>query len=92
MGVSRRIRPETQPLRPFPIRGGGGRGSAHPTVTKTSTMAEKDRLYFGSIEEVIEPPNLIEVQSRSYDEFLQQHTDPSERNHSGLEQIFHALV
>ena len=33
-------------------------------------MAE--RLYFGKFEEVIEPPNLIEVQSRSYDEFLQK--------------------
>ncbi len=51
-------------------------------------MGEKERLYFGSIEEVIEPPNLIEVQSRSYEEFLQKDTDPSDRAHSGLEQIF----
>ena len=30
------------------------------------------REYFGTIEEVIEPPNLIEVQSKSYEDFLQK--------------------
>ena len=42
-----------------------------------------DRLYFGKFEEVIEPPNLIEVQSRSYDEFLQKEVTPSERTDTG---------
>ena len=36
-------------------------------------MAE--RRYFGTIEEVIEPPNLIEVQSKSYEDFLQDMVD-----------------
>ncbi|MEI6175678.1 MAG: DNA-directed RNA polymerase subunit beta [Verrucomicrobiota bacterium] len=49
-------------------------------------MAE--RLYFGKFEEVIEPPNLIEVQSRSYDEFLQKEVPPSERSDSGLQAVF----
>ena len=49
-------------------------------------MAE--RLYFGKFEEVIEPPNLIEVQSRSYDEFLQKEVPPSERTDTGLQAVF----
>ncbi|MFZ9941229.1 MAG: hypothetical protein ACO3F7_03655, partial [Luteolibacter sp.] len=47
-----------------------------------------DRLYFGKFEEVIEPPNLIEVQSRSYDEFLQKEVSPSERTDTGLQAVF----
>jgi len=38
-----------------------------------------DRRYFGTIEEVIEPPNLIEVQSKSYEDFLQQDVPPAQR-------------
>ena len=49
-------------------------------------MAE--RLYFGKFHEVIEPPNLIEVQSRSYDEFLQKEVAPSERTDTGLQAVF----
>ena len=49
-------------------------------------MAE--RLYFGKFEEVIEPPNLIEVQSSSYDEFLQKEVPPSERSDTGLQAVF----
>jgi len=48
-------------------------------------MAE--RRYFGSIEEVIEPPNLIEVQSKSYEDFLQQFIAPSERVDTGLQAV-----
>lgn len=46
------------------------------------------RLYFGKFEEVIEPPNLIEVQSRSYDEFLQKIIAPSDRTDTGLQAVF----
>ncbi|MEK6230438.1 MAG: DNA-directed RNA polymerase subunit beta, partial [Luteolibacter sp.] len=49
-------------------------------------MAE--RLYFGKFEEVIDPPNLIEVQSRSYDEFLQKDSSPGDRSDSGLQAVF----
>jgi len=47
-----------------------------------------DRRYFGDIEEVIEPPNLIEVQSKSYEDFLQQDIAPSERTETGLQAVF----
>ncbi len=49
-------------------------------------MAE--RLYFGKFEEVIEPPNLIEVQSRSYDEFLQKEASHGDRSDTGLQAVF----
>ncbi|MCW1924780.1 DNA-directed RNA polymerase subunit beta [Luteolibacter arcticus] len=47
-----------------------------------------DRLHFGKIEEVIEPPNLIEVQSRSYEEFMQKDTSASDRTDTGLQAVF----
>ncbi len=47
-----------------------------------------DRLYFGQIKEVIETPNLIEVQIKSYAEFLQQDIPPSQRKDTGLQAVF----
>ncbi len=47
-----------------------------------------DRLQFGKIEEVIEAPNLIEVQSRSYEDFLQKEVPAGERSDSGLQAVF----
>ena len=47
-----------------------------------------ERRYFGTIKEVIEPPNLIEVQSKSYEDFLQQDTSPSQRAETGLQAVF----
>ena len=46
-----------------------------------------ERRYFGTIEEVIEPPNLIEVQSKSYEDFLQKDVPASQRIESGLQAV-----
>ena len=46
-----------------------------------------DRRYFGTIEEVIEPPNLIEVQSKSYEDFLQKDVPPAQRTETGLQAV-----
>ncbi|MDB4284067.1 DNA-directed RNA polymerase subunit beta, partial [Akkermansiaceae bacterium] len=46
------------------------------------------REYFGTIEEVIEPPNLIEVQSKSYEDFLQKDVPPDQRTETGLQAVF----
>ncbi len=46
------------------------------------------REYFGTIKEVIEPPNLIEVQSKSYEDFLQKDVPPSQRTETGLQAVF----
>jgi DNA-directed RNA polymerase subunit beta len=50
-----------------------------------------ERLYFGKFEEVIEPPNLIEVQSRSYEEFMQKEIPLSERSNTGLQAVFNEV-
>ncbi len=46
-----------------------------------------DRRYFGTIEEVIEPPNLIEVQSKSYEDFLQKDVPVKQRTETGLQAV-----
>ncbi len=47
-----------------------------------------ERLYFGKLKEAIEPPNLIELQINSYDEFFQRGTEPSKRKDIGLQAVF----
>jgi DNA-directed RNA polymerase subunit beta len=47
-----------------------------------------DRVYFGKLKEAIEPPNLIELQINSYDEFFQRGTEPSKRRDIGLQAVF----
>ncbi|MFV1993949.1 MAG: DNA-directed RNA polymerase subunit beta, partial [Verrucomicrobiales bacterium] len=49
---------------------------------------EAERLHFGKIKEVIETPNLIEVQIKSYEEFLQKDLPPSKRKNTGLHAVF----
>ncbi|MGP8200871.1 MAG: DNA-directed RNA polymerase subunit beta [Limisphaerales bacterium] len=51
-----------------------------------SRLAE--RVHFGKIKEVIAPPNLIELQTNSYKEFLQTDTPPSKRKNMGLQAVF----
>ncbi|MGH8047210.1 MAG: DNA-directed RNA polymerase subunit beta, partial [Chthoniobacterales bacterium] len=47
-----------------------------------------ERLYFGKLKEAIEPPNLIELQINSYDEFFQRGVDPNKRRDVGLQAVF----
>ena len=47
-----------------------------------------ERIYFGKLKEVSEPPNLIEVQVNSYVEFLQKELSPSKRKDVGLQAVF----
>ena len=47
-----------------------------------------ERKNFGRINEVIAPPNLIEVQVNSYAEFLQAGVNPSKRKNTGLQAVF----
>src|SRR5271157_1860324 len=47
-----------------------------------------ERVHFGKIKEVIAPPNLIELQTNSYQEFLQSDTPPSRRKNTGLQAVF----
>jgi DNA-directed RNA polymerase subunit beta len=48
-----------------------------------------ERINFGKIKEIVAPPNMIELQTNSYAEFLQAATAPNKRQaHSGLEAVF----
>ena len=48
---------------------------------------KQERISFGKIKEVIEPPNLIEIQTKSYEEFLQHNTEPKKRLKMGLQAV-----
>jgi len=47
-----------------------------------------ERIYFGKIQESIQPPNLIEIQVNSYREFLQLDVPASKREGVGLQAVF----
>ncbi|HVV71217.1 MAG TPA: DNA-directed RNA polymerase subunit beta, partial [Verrucomicrobiae bacterium] len=47
-----------------------------------------ERINFGKIKEIIAPPNLIELQTNSYKEFLQADQPPSKRKNLGLQAVF----
>ncbi len=47
-----------------------------------------DRPSLGVIADPVELPNLIEIQTKSYGDFLQWDTPPSERKSVGLQQVF----
>tara|TARA_R100000027_G_scaffold67619_1_gene67250 strand:+ start:36661 stop:40428 length:3768 start_codon:yes stop_codon:yes gene_type:complete len=47
-----------------------------------------ERINFGSLKEVIEPPNLIQNQIDSFKEFLQMEVPPSQRKNVGLQSVF----
>src|SRR5919205_4030467 len=53
-------------------------------------MSERtqERIYFGTIKEGIEPPNLIEVQLNSYVDFLQKDVPANKRKNVGLQTVF----
>jgi len=53
--------------------------------------AIRTRLDFSKIPATIKIPNLIEVQKRSYDRFLQMDKLPSERDEAGLQSVFQSV-
>ena len=59
----------------------------HTNWSKSFTGRKKIRKSFGRIPEVAEMPNLIEVQRRSYDEFLQMNIPVAKRERKGLQDV-----
>ena len=53
--------------------------------------SKKIRKSFGKIPLVTSLPNLVEVQKRSFDNFLQLRTDPDKRESVGLQSIFKSV-
>ncbi len=47
-----------------------------------------DRINFGQLSDVVELPDLIEIQTRSYREFLQMEAAPNKRRAVGLQAVF----
>ncbi len=47
-----------------------------------------DRTNYGKLQAVIEPPDLIEIQTKSYASFLQKDVNPLKRKNMGLQAVF----
>jgi len=60
-------------------------------MIQSFTGRKRVRKYFGSIAEVAEMPNLIEVQKYSYDQFLQMEEPQGGRDESGLQAVFKSV-
>ncbi len=50
-----------------------------------------ERKSFGKIEETVSIPNLIEIQKKSYETFLQRDVDPDKRENIGLQSVFKSV-
>jgi DNA-directed RNA polymerase subunit beta len=55
------------------------------------TSSLRLRRTFGKIKKIIDIPNLIEIQKRSYEEFLQADTPTEERTDTGLQAVFKSV-
>ncbi len=50
-----------------------------------------ERKVFGRLQNTVEPPDLIDIQTKSYREFLQEEVPPSKREEKGLQAIFNEI-
>jgi DNA-directed RNA polymerase subunit beta len=53
--------------------------------------ALRERANFGRVKEILPVPNLIEIQKRSFERFLQKDTPPAKRNDIGLQAAFNGV-
>src|SRR5580698_1364602 len=75
-------------IRCGPSNPGGLEGKFSGESMSSETRALRSRLDFSKIPTSIQIPNLIEVQRRSYERFLQMDKLPSEREDNGLQSVF----
>ncbi|HOR32918.1 MAG TPA: DNA-directed RNA polymerase subunit beta, partial [Syntrophales bacterium] len=54
-------------------------------------MMREFRKNFGRIQKIIDVPNLIDIQMKSYEKFLQKDTQPEKRNGFGLQGAFKSI-
>ena len=47
-----------------------------------------DRTNYGKLVDIVDPPDLIEIQTNSYKSFLQMGIPPSKRKHVGMQAVF----
>src|SRR3954470_14864446 len=72
-------------------RRGHQQSSTLRSFMANNTRALRHRIDFSKIPATIQIPNLIEVQKRSYDRFLQMDKLPSEREDNGLQSVFRSV-
>jgi DNA-directed RNA polymerase beta subunit len=58
---------------------------------QTNGKVRRVRKDFSSIESVIDIPNLIDIQRRSFDRFLQADVEPEKRENVGLQAVFNSI-
>ena len=56
-------------------------------MTKSFTLKHNIRKSFGKIPELVDMPNLLEIQKNSYDLFLQKDVKPEDREDIGLQAV-----
>src|SRR5947208_10040599 len=63
------------------------------TASATSRVPNnlRFRRTFGRIKKIIDIPNLIDIQKRSYEEFLQKDVAPEVRKDQGLQAVFKSV-
>jgi DNA-directed RNA polymerase subunit beta len=49
---------------------------------------DNKRISFGKIPSVIDAPNLLDIQTSSFEEFVQQNIAPDKRDNKGLQNVF----
>jgi len=54
-------------------------------------MAKAERKVFGKLQNTYDPPDLIEIQTKSYNDFLQADVPPAKREDKGLQAIFREI-
>ena len=60
-------------------------------MTKSFTFKHNIRKSFGKIPELVDMPNLLEIQKNSYDLFLQKDVKPEDREDIGLQAVFNKV-
>src|SRR5438105_14247032 len=65
--------------------------STHLVQTSHVPNNLRARRTFGRIKKIIDIPNLIEIQKRSYEEFLQKDVAPEVRKDQGLHAVFKSV-
>jgi DNA-directed RNA polymerase subunit beta len=61
------------------------------SMNNQPTLTPRERTEFSKIKTLIQIPNLIEVQKKSYERFLQMSLLPSEREDNGLQAVFNSV-
>ncbi|MFN8911622.1 MAG: hypothetical protein ACK5V4_02505, partial [Alphaproteobacteria bacterium] len=64
---------------------------SQPEMSLSFTTSKRMRKFFGNIQTVAKIPNLILVQKKSYESFLQYSIQSDKRDNFGLENVFRSI-